>query len=237
MKHHIITSADGSTSLQLEQFDEAYHSINGAFTEAQHIYIDNCLEKLSSIENLTIFDVGFGSALNAILSLAWHISRRDGSGDILYCGIEKYPIQLSEIEQFNYCDKISEYYNIPLNKLRELFIKIHHSPWEEVCEISTNFKLIKNRCDISDLKDEFYINRMINGGLAAIFYDTFSPATQPELWAEEIFVEIANGTPEGSILSTYCCKGIVKERLRKAGFNVSRVAGPPGKRHIIMAVK
>ena len=49
MQHTITTSADGSSTLQLTQFGETYHSTNGAYTEASHIYIQCGLEHLFQI--------------------------------------------------------------------------------------------------------------------------------------------------------------------------------------------
>jgi len=36
---------------------------------------------------------------------------------------------------------------------------------------------------------------------------------------------------------TYSAKGTVKQALRQAGLRVERLAGPPGKRHMIRAHK
>ncbi|HON70670.1 MAG TPA: MnmC family methyltransferase, partial [Tenuifilum sp.] len=38
-------------------------------------------------------------------------------------------------------------------------------------------------------------------------------------------------------LVTYSAKGLVKQNLRQAGFNVERLQGPPGKRHMVRAWK
>lgn len=257
MKHHIIISADGSTSLQLEHFGEAYHSTNGAFTEAQHIYI-NCGLSYSFSEftcrsaeldsrdgeympeSRKIFDVGFGTGLNCILALAWQISACSKGGEkpkITYYGIEKFPIQQSEIEQFNYCKLIAEYYCLSPDMLQKYFLKIHSSPWEESVEIAEGFILLKTRRDIAQVGEEFYREAKPFDAPAVVFYDTFSPATQPELWREEIFRNIYNGCLGGTVLVTYCSKGVVKQALRNVDFEVHRLPGPPGKRHIVRAEK
>jgi tRNA U34 5-methylaminomethyl-2-thiouridine-forming methyltransferase MnmC len=41
----------------------------------------------------------------------------------------------------------------------------------------------------------------------------------------------------GGILVTYSVKGIVVRALRSAGFRTEKMAGPPGKRHILRAIK
>ena len=48
---------------------------------------------------------------------------------------------------------------------------------------------------------------------------------------------IWKGIAPGSVLTTYCSKGVVKQRLRESGFHLERLTGPPGKRHILRACK
>ena len=109
---------------------------------------------------------------------------------------------------------------------------MHSCPWEEDVAISGNFTLHKNCADIAAIEPEYYRTAKTPSPVV-IFYDTFSPATQPELWDEAIFRAIAAGCPAGSVLVTYCSKGTVKQALRTAGFTLERLAGPPGKRHIL----
>ena len=115
------------------------------------------------------------------------------------------------------------------------------SPSGEDCR-EDDFILHKSCADIAVLGAEYYRKaccmeenfcNTCNTFPAVVFYDTFSPATQPELWDESIFRNIAAGCPAGSVLVTYCSKGTVKQALRNAGFTLERLAGPPGKRHIL----
>jgi tRNA U34 5-methylaminomethyl-2-thiouridine-forming methyltransferase MnmC len=41
----------------------------------------------------------------------------------------------------------------------------------------------------------------------------------------------------GGVLTTYCAKGDVRRAMLAAGFGVEKLQGPPGKRHILRAVK
>ena len=235
MQHTITTSADGSSTLQLTQFGETYHSTNGAYTEATHIYIQCGLEHLfrnSSATTINIFDIGFGTGLNCILAWAWQQQLRHKglpSPRILYHGIEKYPIPLSEIEQLNYHTIIAQHSELLPDNLAEAFHVMHKCPWEENIKMEGDFILHKSCADIAAIEEDYYMGDCP----AVVFYDTFSPATQPELWDEMIFRTIAAGCTQGSILVTYCSKGTVKQALRNAGFTLERLAGPPGKRHIL----
>lgn len=235
MQHTPTSTADGSSTLQLTQFGETYHSRNGAYTEAMHIYIKNGLEQLfatTSAQHINIFDVGLGTALNCILAYTWQQQLRQAGlphPRITYHGIEKYPIPLSEIEQFNYHTIIAQHTDFSPDRLTETFRLMHSCLWEEDVQISEDFTLNKNCADIMAIGPEYYREDTPS----VIFYDTFSPATQPELWNEAIFRNIATGCPKGSLLVTYCCKGTVKQALRNAGFTLERLPGPPGKRHIL----
>jgi tRNA U34 5-methylaminomethyl-2-thiouridine-forming methyltransferase MnmC len=75
------------------------------------------------------------------------------------------------------------------------------------------------------------------GSFDLIFFDAFGPDKQPEMWSEEVIRKIADVTRQGGVFVTYSSKGEVKRNLRASGFNVKLLTGPPGKRHIIRAIK
>ena len=67
MKREIIVTNDGSNSLYIPEMDETYHSVHGAIQEAKHVFIENGL-RLFNKPDLRVFEVGFGTGLNAFLS-------------------------------------------------------------------------------------------------------------------------------------------------------------------------
>ena len=70
-----------------------------------------------------------------------------------------------------------------------------------------------------------------------VYYDAFGPRVQPELWTEELFLKIFNSMNEEGVLVTYCAKGEVKRILKRVGFTVKSLPGPPGKREMTQAIK
>ena len=65
---HIITS-DGSSTLFSPVFDQHYHSIHGAIQESMHVFLRSGLEALpEEKQNIRIFEMGFGTGLNALLT-------------------------------------------------------------------------------------------------------------------------------------------------------------------------
>ena len=69
MERKIINTGDGSKTIHLPDWNENYHSNHGAVQEAKHVFLKYGLEFFSnSSEEVMIFEVGFGTGLNTILS-------------------------------------------------------------------------------------------------------------------------------------------------------------------------
>lgn len=233
MKRKIITTSDGSTTIQIEDWNEQYHSIHGAIQEANHVFLKHGLffysDKLSQTESqsietpeskpISILEIGFGTGLNAFLTL---IEAEKLKLNINYVGVEAYPVQLDEIVQLNYVELISE-------KRADIFKNMHANSWEVEHQITPNFQLEKQEKffqDISDI-DTFDI----------IYFDAFGARVQPELWTEDIFKIMFNALKENGVLVTYSAKGSVRRAMQTVGFIVERLPGPPGKREMLRATK
>ena len=68
MQRIIEQTEDGSATLFVPELNEHYHSVKGARTESQHIFIDMGL-KASAASCPHILEAGFGTGLNALLTL------------------------------------------------------------------------------------------------------------------------------------------------------------------------
>ena len=70
----------------------------------------------------------------------------------------------------------------------------------------------------------------------AIYYDPFSPATNPSLWSECVLANMHRHLKPDGRLVTYCVSRRVRDTLTAVGFRVDRVAGPVGgKRQVLIA--
>lgn len=215
-KFSVIQTSDGSSSIFDSQFGENFHSSFGAIAESIHIYIVNGI-KLIKKNEITVLEIGFGTGLNCLLT----ILNKEKNQKIYYHSIEKFPLNKEHIAKLNYTDKLSV--------SDETFEKISKLEWEKQSEISDNFYLKKIKVDLLDFfPNDFY---------DIIFFDAFSPNAQPELWTTEIFEKLFNNLKPNGVLTTYSSKGDVKRALRSAGFEVFRIDGPKGKRHILRALK
>ena len=217
MSQILKTTSDNSHTVYSEKYSAFYHSTFGALQESQHIFIDYGLKNIQK-KNIKIFELGFGTGLNAILSLKYAVGNKI---NISYTSVELHPVELGLIKNLNYPKLIG------INE--KSFIEMHRTPWGKCIEINDFFSLHKIQQDFIEyeFKDNFDI----------IFFDAFAPEVQEHLWTKEIFMKIYESLNSNGILMTYSAKGIVKQALRDAGFEVKRLKGPIGKRHIVKATK
>ena len=215
------TTEDGSLTLYAPTFGEHYHSMHGAVQESEHIYLGLALrERMSSWQEgdapLRLFEVGFGTGLNALLS--WR-EAEERHIPLQYYSIEKFPITSEVYEALHYEGLGEE------REVKDQLLRLHTAPGDEAVERSPFFTLHKLRGDLTSCT--------FPSELSVIYYDAFSPESQPELWAEELFQRLGQVACSGAILSTYCAKGEVRRRLQRSGFLVERLPGPPGKREVL----
>ena len=71
----VVLTKDGSHTIYLPEVDENYHSLNGAITESMHVFINAGLN-FCRLTSLNIFEMGFGTGLNALLT--WLECKKQG---------------------------------------------------------------------------------------------------------------------------------------------------------------
>ncbi|MDG5492542.1 tRNA (5-methylaminomethyl-2-thiouridine)(34)-methyltransferase MnmD [Psychroserpens sp. SPM9] len=223
MQRHIITTADGSKTIQIEDWNEQYHSVHGAIQEANHVYIKHGLLFYSELSPhskspISILEIGFGTGLNALLTLTKAESLKRL---IHYVGVEAFPITSEEITQLNYPSQ--------LQTDTETFERLHSVDWEKPVQISKLFTLTKQQKFFREISEENTYD--------VIYFDAFGARVQPELWTEDIFKIMYKALKPNGVLTTYAAIGSVRRTLKSLGFEVERLQGPPGKRHMLRAVK
>ena len=218
--HELVKTADGSDTLFAAKFGEHYHSTFGAVQESRHIFINAGFRKCGQ-KSLTLFEVGFGTGLNAYLTLLEVLKTKQS---VRYITIEKYPLSSQIWEELNYPTIISE-------GDHELFRKLHKAEWNKEVKITDYFSILKLSSDLTEFN---YSNLPL---FDLIYFDAFSPEKQPELWGTPIFCQLSAHCSAGAKFLTYCAKGAVRRSLQEAGFFVERIQGPPGKREVLRGTK
>ena len=169
MKREVIITSDGSSTIQLPEWNEQYHSIHGAIQEAQHVFIKNGL-KLFNNKEINILEIGFGTGLNCFITFLEAVKL---DLKINYIGIEAYPVEQNEIEKLNYVEELKA------EESQKKYGLMHTNEWGENFALSNKFNL-ENR-------NLFFNEIEIRDVFDLIYLDGFGARVQPELWNEDIF--------------------------------------------------
>ena len=218
MERSLRLTEDGSHTIFVDILDETYHSTHGALQESVHVFIKQGLHTTSKAA-LRILEIGFGTGLNALLTL-W--SARQMNIEVHYHAVEKYPLHKAEYSKLNFEQFMDGVSKGTLNMM-------HKAEWDSSVRLSDRFTLFKEKADFRSMNPP--------GGFDLIYFDAFSPDKQPELWSKDVFSIIENSTCRDAVLVTYSSNGEVRRTLNECGFKVKKVPGPPGKIEMVRAVR
>lgn len=211
-------TTDGSHTLYIPELDEHYHSVKGALTESLHIYcglgLNHFVETHCDKIYVNVFEVGFGTGLNALLTMEMAIEKQL---QVHYTTVELYPLTWEQVSPLGYSESVG-------------FQQIHQLPWGTEERVNEHFILHKLHKDVLTMEIPHEID--------VVYFDAFAPEKQPELWCESLLQCIYDNMAEDGVLTTYCAKGAVRRMLQQVGFKVERLQGPPGgKREVLRALK
>lgn len=220
LKRELLQTNDGSLTIHLPEWNENYHSKHGAIQEAYHVFIKNGLDFFSDKNEVSILEIGFGTGLNAFITLLESEKRNQ---KIHYTGIEAFPVSSEIYQKLNYHELLNTL------ESRDLFINLHHCEWNKKQEICSTFSLEKIQMKFEEItfKNKFDL----------IYFDAFGFRVQPELWSLDIFQKMFKALKNEGILTTYACRGVITRNLKESGFDVKKVSGPIGKREMTIAFK
>ncbi len=216
----LTSTGDGSNTLFNEKIGENYHSKHGALQESKHVFIEAGLK--ATIENkkeLHIFEVGFGTGLNFLLSLDECIQKNI---QLHYTALEPFPLSVADLQPLNYRQYISD-------NIWSEFIHLYDPEKSSSIQFSDGSTL------------ELYIETLEKFApkkqFDLIYFDAFSVRHQPELWSDEIILKTCEMLKSGGIFVTYAITGKLKRAVVAAGCSLEKLTGAPGKREMLRATK
>jgi tRNA U34 5-methylaminomethyl-2-thiouridine-forming methyltransferase MnmC len=214
----LLETADGSQTVKNNDIGESYHSTHGAVQESMHVYINHGLRLVvNNRSKIRVFEMGFGTGLNALLTLREVLE--NPNLEVEYVCIEPFPLSENIYRQLNY----------PQDSERDYFIQMHQSVHAKNINIHERFSFLKMEVKFED----FHYYKQFD----IMYYDAFGPTSQPELWSLDALRKSVDMLNSDGIWVTYCSKGEVRRGLVSLGMKAERMAGPPGKRHMIFATK
>jgi tRNA U34 5-methylaminomethyl-2-thiouridine-forming methyltransferase MnmC len=218
----IITTADGSNTLFNDTIGEHYHSTHGAVQESEHVFIDAGLKYATTKfpdQQISIFEVGFGTGLNFLLTLA-HCKANNIS--LNYTGVEAFPITKEELMKTDYQKYVTEEIWTALldNYEPAMTGQVNLFSGQKLSILLKTFQEVEPTATYH-----------------LIYYDAFSVRHQAEMWTDEVISHAAEFLLPGGIFVTYAITGKLKRALKTLGFTIQKLPGAAGKREMLRAIK
>jgi tRNA U34 5-methylaminomethyl-2-thiouridine-forming methyltransferase MnmC len=224
-------TADGSDTLFSAVYGQTYHSINGALTEAEHVFLRGAGVEARPTAGLPtrVLEVGFGAGLNFWATVRCSLAR---AGKLDYVALEKNLLPAETLAQLNYGALLGESVAELWQQFLELplFAPGGPPPGEAVWQATDRLRLTL-------VIGEATTAHLPPGGYHAVYLDAFSPNVNPELWTPEFLAQLYAALEPGGRLATYSVRGSVRRALQAVGFAVSKQPGAPGKREMLVAVR
>jgi len=203
-KKYLLKTEDGTSTLFLEEYEQAMHSMSGAYEESilKHIIPSKILK--NNTDNISTLDIGFGLGYNVLALMNEFITQKK-SGILNIISLEKDKNFLEFMNNVKFNDMRDHIYN---------FIK------EAYISGEGNYNGINLKILFGDARET--LNTLTGKKFHAIFQDPFSPSKNPELWSVHYFGKLKNLLSETGIITTYSSADHIRRAMFEAGLHVGR---------------
>lgn len=202
MRFKEVITGDGTITLHSTEYNEAMHTVSGAFEEAlyRHVFPSKILER--SDEHLRVLDIGFGLGYNTLALISEFLRKKSGQ-QLSVITLERDLSYLPRMESIAFSDERDHLYT-EIKRVAE-------GGYLSIARVS--LQLI-----VGDARET--IQEMDAIGFQAVFHDPYSPSKNPELWTLDFFRELKRVLNSEAILTTYSSAAQIRMALLQAGYRV-----------------
>lgn len=212
------------------RFGDVYFSSDSGLEETRHVFLrgNRLPERFAALpagQGFTIGETGFGTGLNFLC--AWQLFQQAAppGAELNFVSVEKFPLQTEELRA-----ALALWPELHVCAAELLVLWPQMKPgWNQWSFAGGRVRLSLACCDVLQALPEF-------AAVDAWFLDGFSPAKNPEMWAQPVLNAIAHASHTGTTLATYTCAGWVRRGLQQAGFSVEKAPGFGRKREMLCGV-
>lgn len=211
-----------NNALYNSEFDDIYFNTYEPLAECEYAY-SSALDGVNK-STIVVAEAGFGVGLNFFCTIAKFKSLNKKS--LHYIAVEKYPFSKDELvsiyEQFGldsaiYKEFLDSYHIVP-NSLLRIYL------------LNRTIILDLYFGDILEFLEECEFR-------ADVWYlDGFAPSKNPQMWSEEFLSNLACYSYKDTIIRSFSCARVVRDRLSQNGFEVSKLKGYHKKREMLQAI-
>ena len=200
--HAMTLSEDGSYTAYSKEYDEHYHSTkDGALNESLYKHIIPAFEHVRECDEINILDICYGLGFNTLATILYYKEHTPE---------KKVHIYSPELDASLVKSLTNFSYPKAFEPLREIIDAISETGVYEDERLSIEVFLGDAREYVKRFQDTFDI----------VYQDAFSPSTNPVLWTQEYFSDIAHAMKKEGILTTYSTALKTRLALYENGFFV-----------------
>lgn len=215
------------TILRSEIYDDVYFSIEDGLAETRHVFLDsnNLPEAWNECGAFTICETGFGTGLNFFA--VWDLFEATATPDahLHFISFEKHPLSAEQIR--GALAQWADEFDSKVDALLALYPDGQTGVHEVTLTPRIKVTLIFD--DVNAAMPRLNLDAPID----CWFLDGFRPASNPEMWSETVFSNMARLSRGGTTYATFTAAGAVRRGLLAQGFSVEKVKGYGRKREMI----
>lgn len=220
-----LDETSGVMRLVSNRFDDIYFSGEDGLAETKCVFLDGSglPERWAGRDHFVIAETGFGTGLNFLAVMAEIERLGPAAPHVTYISTEIAPLDPAMI------DRILAPWP-ELAHLRSMLVAVLPPRWpgrhrRHFLDGKVTLDLLYG--DSVAVLDRFHFKA------DAWFLDGFTPARNPLMWNNKLYILIAERSMQGTTLGSFTAAGDVRRGLEAAGFTISRHPGFGGKRHRI----
>lgn len=209
------------------RFGDVYFSAEGGLDESRAVFLAGCglPEAWGGRDRFVLAETGFGTGLNILAALdLWRRTRAPG-GRLHVFSVEAHPLSREEAARAHAAwPELAEVSQALLDQWPHRTPGLHRidlPQWNAVLDVAHG--------------EAAQMLAAWDGRADAWFLDGFAPASNPEMWRDEVLGLVASRSAPGARLATFTVAGAVRRGLTVHGFSVRKVPGFGRKRERLEA--
>ncbi|WP_444912581.1 bifunctional tRNA (5-methylaminomethyl-2-thiouridine)(34)-methyltransferase MnmD/FAD-dependent 5-carboxymethylaminomethyl-2-thiouridine(34) oxidoreductase MnmC [Microbulbifer sp. PAAF003] len=214
-------------------YDDIYFSSASGLEETRYVFLQqNALaerwQRLAENGTFTIAETGFGTGLNFLAAAELWQKTAPESARLHFISVEKFPLRPNDLRRaLDLWPQLAPFAQPLIDSYPPLLAagihRLHFGPISLTLIIG----------EASEALNSLRLQRDSDHQVDAWFLDGFAPAKNPDMWAPELFNNMAALSSPSATFATFTCAGLVKRGLRNAGFSLRKVPGFGRKREML----
>lgn len=225
----VVTTADGSQTLQSDAFGQAYGSQHGAVAESKHVFLSGAgvQDRLNSGVETCVLEVGLGSGLNFLLTAD---AALQAGARLTYRALELRlpPAQVLHDLAYDRWIATTGLWDAWLDFAREVEAIQPAGGVTSASLAGVTLEVAWGDAWPDGGPSSVAADLLARGTVDAVYHDAFSPQTNPALWEDAFLQALALALRPGGRLVTYSVAGRVRRALAASGLVAVKAPGPAG---------